>query len=135
MQADDEEPEKDKLKVLNDGDGVKLLLDIFNTYVSDDDYVAFIPFMKAVDGLLFKARGNRGLTKEDRAAIEEEAERNSMSKKSRKKKKNKTPPPADSSSNDNSGNGDSGNTEITSSDNSIDESIADFFSRYLPKAS
>lgn len=132
LQADDEEHEGDKLKVLNDGDGVKLLMDVYTSYVSDDDFVKFPKFMRDVDTLLYKARGNRGLTKEDRLALEEEAAAVSSSKKRGKRKKGSAAPPPPPPNNSNSDNG-SGNTEMAASD--LDTRIGNFFERYLSKAS
>jgi hypothetical protein len=126
---DDQDDEGNRLRVLNDGDGVKLLMDVYTSYVSDDDFVKFPKFMRDVDTLLYKARGNRGLTKEDRIAMEQEAD--AAPKKGRKKKKGAPPPPPsdNSSGNDNSGNNSS--TEITSSD--LDTAVGDFFSRHLAR--
>jgi hypothetical protein len=129
LQADDDEDEGNRLRVLNDGDGVKLLMDVYTSYVSDDDFVKFPKFMRDVDTLLYKARGNRGLTKEDRLAMEEEA--SAAPKKSRKKKKAAPPPPTSDSPPDNN-NSNSDNTEVTASD--LDKDVENFFTRYLRRA-
>lgn len=94
LQADDgDTSDRDTLKVLNDGDGVKLLMSIYQDYVSDDDYVKFPKFMADVDNLLYKARGNRTLTREERDEMLEAA----PPKRGKKKKKpaEDAPPPAD----------------------------------------
>jgi hypothetical protein len=130
LQADDDNHDNDKLKVLNDGDGINLIMSIYSQYISEDDYVNFMPFCKGIDTLILKFRGGRGLTKEDRLAMEQEAESNPKRNKG-KKKKSKSPPPASDTPIDNASNSDN-NQEVTASD--IDTNIEDFFTRYLKKA-
>ena len=80
----DESSDRSRLKVLNDGDGVKLLMSIYQDYVSDDDYVKFPEFMYNVDTLLYKARGNKTLTREEREEMEESAPKRNRRPKKRK---------------------------------------------------
>lgn len=105
MIADDE---NNKMKVLIDGDGMKLLMDVWQEYVSDDDYVNFPDFMRKVDNLLLGFRGGKPLTKEERQEMNEAA-----TPKKRKGKKKKAIKPVDPSSNDE---GTTTNTEMAASD-------------------
>lgn len=86
LEADDGDGQHGgKLKVLIDGDGMKLLMSIYQDYVSDDDYVEFPKFMRDVDNLLLNARGGKALTREERENFEED--RPATTKRAKKKKK------------------------------------------------
>lgn len=95
------------MQVLIDGDGMKLLMDVWQEYVSDDDYVNFPEFMRKVDNLLLGFRGGKPLTREERAEMNE-----APAPKKRGKKKKKAAPPPDKPPEPN---GDT-STEVTSSD-------------------
>lgn len=122
----DESNDRSKLKVLNDGDGVRLLMSIYQDYVSDDDYVKFPTFMYDVDTLLYKARGNRTLTREEREEMEDAAPK----KKGRRRPKR----PAGNNGNNGEGNSNnapskpSGDTVVTAKDLSP---VGSFFAGYL----
>lgn len=90
--ADDGDDDADRLLVMNDGDGARLLMDLYVTYVSEYDFSNFPRLMKNVDRLLYKARGNKAFTHEDRRAAEE-AEPD-MPKRGKKKKRAAAPAPA-----------------------------------------
>lgn len=127
----DEANDRSKLKVLNDGDGVRLLMSIYQDYVSDDDYVKFPDFMYNVDSLLYKARGNKALTREEREEMEE-----ATPKRGKRKKPKQRPKPENPSSEgkpEGAPSTDATNTtpgQITANDLNP---IGSFFSRYLTK--
>jgi hypothetical protein len=89
--ADDED---DDLLVINDADGARLLMDVWNTYVSEYNFGKFPAFMRKVDRLLYQVRGNKAFTHEERQAAEEAAAAAAPPPRKSKKKKPAASPDA-----------------------------------------
>jgi hypothetical protein len=70
----DENPDNnpDRLKVLVDPDAQKLVMKIFQQYVSEEDYAELVMFIKDFDALLAKFRKGKPLSREEIEDIEEE---------------------------------------------------------------
>lgn len=62
----------DRLKVLVDPDAQKLVMKIFQQYVSEEDYAELVMFIKDFDALLSKFRKGKPLTREEIEEIEED---------------------------------------------------------------
>lgn len=86
----DEDGDEDLL-VMNDSDGARMLMDIWNTYVSEYNFSKFPNFMKKVDKLLYQVRGNKAFTHEERAAAEEAAAADPAPRRGKRKKKAASP--------------------------------------------
>lgn len=87
LTANDGDDSANELKVLNDGDGAKLLMELWSEYISEHSFIKFPAYMKEQDALLLKYRNGRTLTQEERDAKMADA----PPKRSRKKKKKSVP--------------------------------------------
>jgi hypothetical protein len=88
--ADDSDGDDDLL-VINDADGARLLMDVWNTYVSEYNFGKFPAFMRKVDRLLYQVRGNKAFTHEERQAAEEAAAAAAPVRRGKKKKRSASP--------------------------------------------
>jgi hypothetical protein len=89
-----DEDADDDLLVINDADGARLLMDVWNTYVSEYNFGKFPAFMRKVDRLLYQVRGNKAFTHEERQAAEEAAQAAAPVRRGGKKKRRTASPDA-----------------------------------------
>lgn len=66
----DEDANPDRLQILKEPDAQKLVMKIFNSYVSENDFSELVMFIKDFDKLLFKYRGGKPITLEEIEDIE-----------------------------------------------------------------
>jgi hypothetical protein len=72
------------LQVLKHGDAARMAMDMYKEYVSDTDYTYFVNFVKQLDDLILKFRGNQPLNLDENDEDDEEDD-----PRPRKKGKNK----------------------------------------------